>query len=308
MVRRSFFPAIALLLMGTAFAAPPARTPPISAARIKTRIEAVIARYPKATAGVAVRDPATGTAINIRAKRRFHAASTMKLPVLITIFHDVKKGLLSLDDKIIVKNRFRSIVDGSVFRIEEDSDHAIYKHLGEPMTIRTLIHHMITVSSNLATDLLIKRVTPQAVQRTIERLGAKRMLVLRGVEDLKAYRRGLNDKSTARGLAILLVDIMQGKAVSPHADRRMIDVLLEQKLGTAMIPAGVPKSTRVAHKTGKITKIHHDAAIVYPQDAPPYVLVVLTQGIKKPKRSARLIAQISRVVYRGLRGRRAATQ
>jgi beta-lactamase class A len=123
------------------------------------------------------------------------------------------------------------------------------------------------------------------------------MLVLRGVEDQKAFDKGMNNETTARALAVLLQRIAQGQAVSPKADAEMAAILKRQKFHDA-IPAGLPDGTVVAHKTGTITKIHHDAAIVY--GPRPYVLVVLVRGIEDQKVSGALIASISREVWNGL--------
>jgi beta-lactamase class A len=94
--------------------------------------------------------------------------------------------------------------------------------------------------------------------------------------------------------------LMEHRAVSPEADQRMIGVLLAQQFNE-MIPAGLPAGTRVAHKTGQITRIHHDAAIVYPAQGAPYVLVLLLEGIADEDVSARVGARIARVVHQHLR-------
>jgi beta-lactamase class A len=118
--------------------------------------------------------------------------------------------------------------------------------------------------------------------------------VLRGVEDNKAFEKGLNNETTARALATLFEKLASGTAVTPSADREMIEVLKRQKFNDA-IPAGVPAGTPVAHKTGDITRIQHDGGIVYGPS--PYVLVVLVRGIEDQKASKALIAQISRAVW-----------
>ena len=120
------------------------------------------------------------------------------------------------------------------------------------------------------------------------------MKVLRGVEDAKAFQAGLNNTTTARALARLLQAIAAGEAVDPASSRAM-SAILERQLFNDGIPAGLPPGTRVAHKTGDITRIQHDAAIVY---APrPFVLVVLTRGIAEQKESYALIAGIARQLY-----------
>ncbi|MDX1546380.1 MAG: serine hydrolase [Rhodothermales bacterium] len=269
-------------------------------AALRDTLETLLAQHPEATVAVAVRDPETDFALDLRGDRPFHAASTMKVPVMIEVFRQAEAQRFALGDALRVENRFRSIVDGSAFRIEDDSDDAIYARLGETMTVRDLVYQMITVSSNLATNLLIDFVSADTVQATSERLGTTTMRTLRGVEDLKAYRQGLSNSATAADLATLLERLMQGTAVSPEADRQMVEILHAQRFNT-MIPAGLPEGTRVAHKTGWITEIHHDAAIVYPEDGAPYVLVVLTEGIADEAASAALGAEIARAVHAALR-------
>ena len=268
--------------------------------RLEQTLEALIAQHPEATVAVAVWDEKTGTVLEIDGIRSFHAASTMKVPVMIEVYRQAALGRFSLDDSLLVENSFRSIVDGSAYSIEDDSDDAIYERLGQKMSIRDLVYQMITVSSNLATNLIIDYVSADSVQATCEELGTLEMKVLRGVEDLKAYRQGLSNSATATDLAFLLDALRMGTAVSPEADRAMIDVLLDQQFNT-MIPAGLPEAARAAHKTGRITRIHHDAALVYPAQGEPYVLVVLIEGIDDETVSAALGAEIARAVHAALR-------
>lgn len=232
----------------------------------------------------------------IEPDRSFHAASTMKVPVMIELFRQAGEGKLSLDDPLPVRNEFHSIVDGSVYQLSvgEDSDADVYKAIGGTLTLRQLCEAMIAVSSNFATNLLIEKLGVENIRKTVSRLGADGMQVLRGVEDQKAFDKGLSNATTARALLVLLTKIASGQAVSPRADAEMVEILKRQKLNDA-IPAGLPPGTPVGHKTGNITKIHHDAAIVF--GPRPYVLVVLVRGIQSDKESGRLIAQISRTVW-----------
>jgi beta-lactamase class A len=228
--------------------------------------------------------------------KKFHAASTMKVPIMIELFRQADAGMLKLDDQLPVRNEFHSIVDGSVYQLSvgDDSDADVYKQVGKTMSLRDLCEAMITVSSNFAANLLIERVGAANVRDTVHRLGADGMVVLRGVEDQKAFDKGMNNETTARALEILLSRLAQGKAVNARADAEMAAILKRQKFHDA-IPAGLPDGTVVAHKTGNITKIHHDAAIVY--GPRPYVLVVLVGGIEDQKASGALIASISREVW-----------
>ena len=249
-----------------------------------------------ADVGVAFRSLDGKTEWYFHADDSFHAASTMKVPVLIELFHQAREGKLKLDDPLVVKNEFHSLADGSVYTLnaEDDSETDLYKAAGQTRTLRQLSELMITVSSNLATNLIIEKLGVENIRATVHSLHADGMNVLRGVEDGKAFAKGLNNTTTARGLLELLGAMARGEAVDAESSREMIEILERQKFNEG-IPAGLPAGTRVAHKTGEITKIHHDAAIVFARR--PFVLVILVRGLADIKDSAALMAEITRRIY-----------
>ena len=268
---------------------------------LRFQVEARIARAPARAVGVYYRDLATGDSLTVGSAVRFHAASTMKIPVMIQLFRDRDAGRLSLDDSITITNTFRSIVDSSPYLLDvtDDSDSSLYKRVGQRASIRELIELMETVSSNLATNLLITRVDAKRANATAHALGADSILVLRGVEDGKAYRAGLNNTATARDLAMLLAAISNGTAASAASCREMLAILAKQQFNEG-IPAALPPGTRVYHKTGWIGQVvYHDAALVEPVGGRGrrYVLVVLTGGIQKDEDSHALVRDVSRLVF-----------
>ncbi len=275
--------------------------PPLAAQKAARLDEALRARIDRDSAVVAVAyyDPVTGDTLLIEGLRRYHAASTMKVAVLIELARRIDAGELAWDQPIQVRNNFASLVDGSPFQLNlsDDSDSTLYEETGHELTIARLARLMITRSSNLATNLLIGRLSAARVNATAHGLGADSIEVLRGVEDQKAFDRGLNNTTTARDLAVLLDAIASGRAASPAQSRTMVEFLLGQEFNDG-IPAGLPPGVRVAHKTGEITAVSHDAAIVYPPDRAPYVLVILTKGYSDRSEAARLMADLSGLVYR----------
>ena len=262
------------------------------------KIEELVRASGAETVAVAYYDLATGRELLINPDVSFHAASTMKVPVMMEIYRQAAAGKLTLDQRIPIKNEFASIVDGSHYSLTPDSDseQLLYARVGQTETIRELIRLMITVSSNLATNILIERVTADRVMDLMHTIGAEHIRVLRGVEDGKAFQKGLNNTTTARDLMIIMRRIAERRAVSAKASNEMIKVMLAQRFNEG-IPAGLPRNARVSHKTGSITRNNHDAAIVYPPGRKPYVLVVLERGIEDEKLAHKLIADISRVVY-----------
>lgn len=268
-------------------------------------MEARIAAAPARAVGVYYRDLTTGDSLTVGGATRFHAASTMKVPVMIQLFRDRDAGLLSLDDSVPITNTFRSIVDSSPYQLDvtDDSDSSLYKRLGQRASIRELIELMETVSSNLATNLLIAKIDAKRANATAHALGADSILVLRGVEDGKAYRAGLNNTTTARDLGVLLAAIAQGRAASPAACREMLAILGRQHFNEG-IPAGLPPGTTVYHKTGWVGEVvYHDAALVEPAGGNRYVLVVTTGGIQKDDDAHALVRDISKLVFDARRSR-----
>src|SRR6266550_2613957 len=262
------------------------------------RIQSRIAQEPGAYVGLAYVDLGSSDTLFLNADTSFHAASTMKVPVMIELFRRANTGSFRMDQGLLMVNQFASLVDGSPYTLDigSDSDSTLYHRIGERVRVDSLLRLMITRSSNFATNTLITLVGADAVTKTMRELGAKRIQVLRGVEDGKAFQQGLNNTTTARDLAIILRAIEEGRAAAPDATQQMLSILTAQEFNEK-IPAGLPPGTRVAHKTGDITAVSHDAAIVYPPGGKPYVLVVLTRGIADGVRSARLIADISSIVY-----------
>lgn len=290
-------PGRAALLLA-ALAAIPVAARAQAADAFRSRLEARIAASGAAAVGVYFRDLARPDSLLIRAELRFHAASTMKIPVMIQVFRDADQGRLRLDDSIPVVNTFRSLADSSTYTLDpgDDSDSTLYRRAGARATIGELVELMITVSSNLATNILIDHVGAARAQSTARELGADSIAVLRGVEDGKAYRAGINNTTTARDLGVLLAAIAEGRAASPPSCSRMLGILERQHFNEG-IPAGLPAGTPVAHKTGWFTGTHHDAALVFPPGHRGYVLVVLTRGIADQGESARLMADLSRMVF-----------
>ncbi len=261
--------------------------------RITTRIASA-----EGTMAVAFHDLATKAEILINEREMFHAASTMKTPVMIELFRQADEGTLRLDEPILVKNSFSSIVDGSQYGMDlnDDSDDSMYGMIGTRMTVRELVYQMITVSSNLATNILIELADAKKVTRTMHVLGADSIQVLRGVEDLKAYEAGLNNRTNAYDLMLMFRALVEGSIASRAACEEMIDILDDQKFSD-MIPLQLPSDVRVAHKTGSITGVEHDGGIVFLPNGRRYILVVLSKDLKDRDQGKKAIADISRMVY-----------
>jgi beta-lactamase class A len=249
--------------------------------------------------GVALHDAETGLELHYKADRWFHAASTIKVPILLGVFAAIDRGDLLPHSRVHVRNRFLSVVEGVPFRVESgrDANSAVHNAIGKMMRVDELAYHMITTSSNLATNLLLGVIGPDSVNRTLKELDVDDGIELkRGVEDELAFDKGISNMVTADGLLRILVLLSEGKAFSPALSRRMMDILHGQEFNQG-IPARLPKGARVAHKTGEISTVAHDAGVIYLPKRKPYVLVILTEWQPEGTGRSRTIATISHTIY-----------
>lgn len=239
-----------------------------------------------------------GDTLLINGDEEFHAASTMKVPVMIELYKQQEAGKLDLNDSIFLKNEFKSIVDSSLYSMDigDDSDDIIYSKIGTTVALKDLMYSMITVSSNLATNVLIELVGAKNVTATMRDLGASKIEVLRGVEDTKAYELGLSNSTTAKDLMFIMSAIAQNKAGTKEDCEAMIKILKDQQFNT-IIPFFLPKNVSVAHKTGSITGVHHDAGIIYLPDGRSYVLVLLSKNLEDYDKSTEQLAGISKTIF-----------
>ena len=251
---------------------------------------------------VALHDLETGLELQHHADRWFHAASTIKVPILLGAFAAIDRGDLLPHSRVHVRNRFLSVVEDIPFRVESgrDANSAVHNAIGKMMRVDELAYHMITTSSNLATNLLMGVIGSDAVNKTLRELDVEDGIELRrGVEDELAFDKGINNMVTANGLLRILVMLAEGRAFSLALSRRMMDILHGQEFNQG-IPALLPKGTRVAHKTGEISTVAHDAGVVYLPKRKPYVLVILTEWDPAASGRSRTIAAISHAIYQFL--------
>jgi len=267
-----------------------------------TQIERIEKESGAKSVAVALKDLETGVELHYHSDRWFHAASTIKVPILLGVFAAIDRGDLLPHSRVHVRNRFLSVVENIPFRVESgrDANSAVHNAIGKMMRVDELAYHMITTSSNLATNLLLAVIGPDSVNKTLAELELEDGIDLkRGVEDELAFDNRINNMVTADGLLKILVMLAEGKAFSPALSRRMMDILHGQEFNQG-IPARLPKAARVAHKTGEISTVAHDAGVVYLPKRKPYVLVVLTEWDPDVSGRSRTIATISHTIYEAL--------
>jgi beta-lactamase class A len=269
----------------------------ITLSQLKQHIDSLL-HVQQGDFAVAFKDLSSKQSIFINEHELFHAASTMKTPVLIEVYKQVALGKFSLSDSIVIINKFKSIADTSSFSLnpDDDSELDLYKHYGEKRSFSDLVYLMITVSSNFATNLLIDFVHAKNVMQTMHEMGANDIRVLRGVEDEKAFQLGMNNMVTAYDLMLLFEKLAEKNAVNATSSEAMLKILMDQKFNE-IIPAQLPATVKVAHKTGWFKSVNHDSGIVFLPDGRKYVLVLLSKNANDDKASVKALATISEMIY-----------
>src|SRR6266478_7662940 len=269
-----------------------------SSTTLRNELEKIAGESKANAISVAVLDLESGFRFSLAGDRWFHAASTIKVAVLLAIFRATDEGRLRLDDPLHVRNRFLSAANGSPFRLSPASDGMpeLYRAIGRTVKISALAEGMITASSNLATNLLLDFVGVEYARHVLRDAHVEGVELRRGVEDHAAHERRINNEATANGLLTLL-SAVRGNFLSSEGKQEVIRILLAQRFDS-MIPAGLPAHAAVAHKTGEISTACHDMGIVYLPEREPYIAVILTEFDSEQDGRREIVAVISEAIYR----------
>lgn len=234
---------------------------------------------------VAARHLTRGLTLDRNSDRRFPSASVIKVPILVALFEEVREGRARLDETLALRDEDR--VEGS----------GVLQGLraGLALTLEDLAFLMITVSDNTASNMLIDRLGPEAVSACMARMGLPGLRLERKFYDFAARDRGLDNWITAGEMATLLERLERREILTPELCDRALAIMEKQQF-TGRIPALLPADVKVAHKTGSVTGICHDAGIVRTPGG-PLVLVVLSEGAASPTAAEGGIRHVARLFF-----------
>jgi beta-lactamase class A len=249
---------------------------------------------------VAFRDFQTDESIFINADDRTHAASLMKLPVMMAAFELAGRGEIDLGKPILVQDTFRSLIGGEAFTVPIEPGSPLRPRRGLTMPLRDLIDAMITRSDNTATNLVIDRIGAGRVTDLMRRLGTHNTKILRGVEDTRAYEAGISNETSAADILTLLAACRESLLFTGAGRAEMMAILRRQQ-HRSMIAQGIPDDSGavVANKTGSISWVEHDAGIVQLPHGRSYGIVIMTRDFAdKRDETIQTGAAISRSIYK----------
>lgn len=210
--------------------------------------------------------------------RRYYAASTIKLAVLLAAMRQVDAGTRSLDEMVTARRTFTSAQPGAgEFTLTPEDGDEQFPPDGTPLRFGEVLDRMIYRSSNEATNMTVELVGLDAVSETITDAGLVSTKMMRLIGDLAGRDGGLTLQTTASDLARLMRAIVSGALTSTGSTRFMITALEHQDF--AFIAPGLPAGVRWGSKSGWVEGISHDAAFIgTPGTAATLYLAVCTRG------------------------------
>ena len=221
--------------------------------------------------GVYIKNLATGEVWARGEAEPIEAASVIKLPVMVEAFRAARDGELSLEERHALRDEERLPSCGTLKAMHE----------GIEMTLRDLVHLMIIVSDNAATNILIRRLGMEKINRTIEALGLTATRVNRVLFDSEASARGVINTVGARDMGRILEGLWRGEIVSKEASREMLDILLDQQLNGKLPFFLEDEGIDVAHKTGEDENLTHDVGILFAEE--PIICCMLGEHLDPPR-------------------------
>ncbi len=281
------------------------RSRTLDPALLTRKIEEIAGASESDSIAVSLYDYEHAMSWSYQGERWSHAASTIKVAVLYALYAAIDERRFGPHRRLHVRNRFISSVDGTPYRVSpgRDGNSEVHAALGKTMRLSELATHMITTSSNLATNLLIDLTGIDYANEKLAAASIDGIELVRGVEDDRAFDAGINNRVTANGLVRLFRAIYESWGVSKLATADMLDILFMQQFRSG-IPAGIPPDirakARIANKTGEISSAAHDAGIVYIAGRKPYVLAVLTEHEPDSGKRMDPVARVSTAVYEWL--------
>src|SRR4051812_23743963 len=163
---------------------------------LRQECERILSESKASSFAVAVHDYETGLRFSINAGRHFHAASTIKVAILLAVGQAIDEGLIWPNDTVAIRDRVHSAGDRAHYRIDAESDGypQLHKLIGRTAKISDLTEWMIVSSSNLATNLLLDYITVEQAQTVLREAGVSGVELRRGVDDTKAHEQNFNNE------------------------------------------------------------------------------------------------------------------
>jgi beta-lactamase class A len=229
-----------------------------------------------------------GEVVGVNEDFTFPSASLIKVLVLAELLREVDAGERALEDRVVVVRE--DAVGGSGTLKDE--------RLPQTLSLGRLAGFMISVSDNTATNVLIDELGFERINALAARLGLDHTRLGRKMMDVEALNPRETNLTSAADMVTLLAEIYGGDLLSRESRNFALELLRDQRTGYKL-PAGLPPAVEVAHKTGELDAIEHDAGIVLLPGL-SFAVAALTEGPREE--GVRVIRRAAWLSYIALDG------
>ena len=231
-------------------------------------------------ASVAICGLESGEELILRPDFVMPSASTIKLPILLCLYDSIAQGILSAADTVELTGEDLTGVSGILSMLQPGREYTLYEY--------ALL--MIVLSDNTAANVLIKELGTDAINRYIRTLGLTDTVLARKMMDFEARKRGVDNFTSVRDMKKLLEYIYRNEDTMTE----VLDILKRQ-MCRDLVPHLMPEGTVLAHKTGGLPDVMHDAGILYGKE--PVLFCVFLKGYRDPAEAKRLHNTIGELIY-----------
>lgn len=249
---------------------------------LKTKIEALAAKYPQLTPHLFLVDLDSGNYVSIDGESPISAASTIKVPILVALMQDVDAGKVRLDEELILTPQAVGGGSGSIQ----------YQKIGTKFTVLEVATKTIAISDNTATNMLIDRLGGrEKLNYRFRSWGLTATAIKNPLPDLEG-----TNTTTAKDLVDLMAMVNRGELVAMRSRDRLLGIM-RQTVTNTLLPQGLGKGATIAHKTGDIGSIVGDVGLIDMPSGKRYLTSVMVERPHNNRKAQELIRQISRVTY-----------
>lgn len=253
---------------------------------IKQKIRQWSAAQPDLNPVMFFLNPDTGEYLDIRGEHSISAASTIKIPVLLAFFEDVDAGKIDLNESLVMRKDLVATEAGSMQ----------YQPVGTQFSALETAEYMITISDNTATNMLIDRLGgPEKLNQRFQSWGLKNTALRNPLPDLE----GTNTISPQDMAALMLK--LSDETLLKSSSRTQALSILRQTVTNTLLPQGLDKDAKIAHKTGDIGSVVGDIGLIEMPNGQRYVAAILVERPHNDPRAQELIRKISKLTYQTFR-------
>jgi beta-lactamase class A len=252
---------------------------------LNAEVKVLMARYKFLTPGIFFLDLQTGDYLNINGDKVFPAASTIKLPIFVSLFQEIDAGRIKLDETLVMRRQ----------HLAGGSGNMRFSRVGTKFSLLETATRMMTISDNTATNMIIDRLGGKTVlNKQFHTWGLQNTVIRNWLTDVN----GTNTTS-AKDLVKVSALLTNNNFLSDKSRFQVMDIMRRCQ-NRRLLPSGLGQGATIAHKTGTLRFVIGDAGIIETPSGRRYLAGILVRRPHHDKRARDFVRLVSQLVYKRL--------